>query len=114
MPRLSGSLPRYQQFRQESVRFVPVLYQWYSTFVDKAKAKLFFNGRSQAVRLPAAFRFEGTEVYIRKDAATGDVILSAKPNTWDEFLALRDLHDPDIRDFLKDRDTAPPQTRDLF
>ncbi len=39
-------------------------------------AKLFANGRSQAVRLPKAFRFEGvTEVYIERD---GDrVILSA-------------------------------------
>ncbi|RQD56039.1 MAG: AbrB/MazE/SpoVT family DNA-binding domain-containing protein, partial [Desulfonatronovibrio sp. MSAO_Bac4] len=29
-------------------------------------AKLFFNGRSQAVRLPKAYRFEGKEVYIKK------------------------------------------------
>lgn len=38
-------------------------------------AKLFLNGRSQAVRLPKAFRFEGiTEVLIERD---GDrVILS--------------------------------------
>jgi antitoxin VapB len=48
-------------------------------------AKLFSNGRSQAVRLPAAFRFEGDEVYIRRDAQTGDVILSARPADWDGF-----------------------------
>jgi antitoxin VapB len=38
-------------------------------------AKVFLNGRSQAVRLPKAFRFEGaTEVFIERD---GDrVILS--------------------------------------
>ena len=31
-------------------------------------AKLFFNGRSQAVRLPKAFRFEGiSEVLIERD-----------------------------------------------
>ncbi len=38
-------------------------------------AKLFLNGRSQAVRLPKAFRFEGmTEVFVERD---GDrVILS--------------------------------------
>jgi antitoxin VapB len=29
-------------------------------------AKLFQNGRSQAVRLPKAFRFEGDEVYIKR------------------------------------------------
>jgi len=30
-------------------------------------AKLFKNGASQAVRLPADFRFEGEEVYITRD-----------------------------------------------
>ncbi len=50
-------------------------------------AKLFKNGRSQAVRLPAAFRFEGDEVYVRRDPATGDVILSAKPRSFERFFA---------------------------
>ena len=49
-------------------------------------AKLFANGRSQAVRLPAAFRFDTTEVFIRKDTLTGDVILSRRPHDWDGFL----------------------------
>lgn len=40
-------------------------------------AKLFMNGRSQAVRLPKEFRFEGTEVAIRRNPATGEVLLSA-------------------------------------
>lgn len=39
------------------------------------KAKLFANGGSQAVRLPAAFRFEGSEVEIERDPASGAVIL---------------------------------------
>lgn len=39
------------------------------------KAKLFANGGSQAVRLPAAFRFEGSEVEIDRDPASGAVIL---------------------------------------
>lgn len=43
-------------------------------------AKLFKNGRSQAVRLPKEFRFEGTEVSIRRDEATGEVVL-AQPAT---------------------------------
>ena len=50
-------------------------------------AKLFKNGRSQAVRLPAPFRFEGEEVFIRRDEATGDVILSARPRSLDRFFA---------------------------
>jgi len=62
-------------------------------------AKLFTNGRSQAVRLPAAYRFDTKEVFIRRDPATGDVILSRKPSTWDDFFAaLKDVQVPD--DFL--------------
>jgi len=53
-----------------------------------ATAKIFMNGRSQAVRLPAEYRFAEHEVYIRKDPATGDVILSRKPANWDSFFAL--------------------------
>ena len=50
-------------------------------------AKLFTNGRSQAVRLPAAFRFDGPEVFIRQDPETGDVILSRKPADWNDFFS---------------------------
>ena len=42
-----------------------------------AKAKLFLHGRSQAVRLPKAFRFEGTEVYVRFQG--DEVVLSTRP-----------------------------------
>ena len=62
-------------------------------------AKLFINGRSQAVRLPVAFRFDTKEVYIRRDPETGDVILSRKPADWDGFFAL--LNDVEVpADFL--------------
>jgi antitoxin VapB len=50
-------------------------------------AKLFTNGRSQAVRLPAAYRFDTDEVFIRQDPETGDVILSRKPEDWSGFFA---------------------------
>ena len=59
-------------------------------------AKLFVNGGSQAVRLPAEFRFEGVkEVYIRRNSVTGEVILSPKPggDSWADFFALRDQAD---------------------
>ena len=73
-------------------------------------AKIFLNGRSQAVRLPAQFRFEEEEVYVRRDEATGDVILSRNPGNWDEFFKMRNtLEIP--RDFLSDRDMDPPQVR---
>lgn len=76
-------------------------------------AKLFRNGRSQAVRLPAEFRFSGSEVYVRRDPATGDVILSHRPDSWQDFFDLTaELHLPD--DFLSDRRDLPPQKRKLF
>ncbi len=76
-------------------------------------AKLFRNGRSQAVRLPAEYRFEGSEVYIRRDPASGDVILSRRPDSWQDFFDLMKTIDvPD--DFLADRNDAPPQKRKLF
>jgi antitoxin VapB len=46
-------------------------------------AKVFTNGISQAVRLPAAYRFESKEIFIRRDAETGDVTLSSRPTNWD-------------------------------
>ena len=62
-------------------------------------AKLFKNGRSQAVRLPAEYRFASTEVYILRDPETGNVILSRKPTTWGGFFAA--LKDADVpADFL--------------
>jgi antitoxin VapB len=76
-------------------------------------AKLFRNGRSQAVRLPSEFRFEGTEVFIRRDPKTGDVILSRRPESWDSFFALVDEGGvPD--EFMADRGDQRPQKRKLF
>jgi antitoxin VapB len=76
-------------------------------------AKVFRNGRSQAVRLPAEYRFEGSEVYVRRDAETGDVILSRRPESWEDFFEL--LKGVDVpEDFLTDRKDAPPQKRRLF
>jgi len=76
-------------------------------------AKLFKNGRSQAVRLPSEYRFEGSEVYVRRDPATGDVILSRRPDSWkDLFVLMNSVEVP--KDFLADRKDAPPQKRELF
>jgi antitoxin VapB len=76
-------------------------------------AKLFKNGRSQAVRLPSEYRFEGSEVYVRRDPATGDVILSRRPDSWNDlFILMNAIEVP--KDFLADRKDAPPQKRELF
>lgn len=76
-------------------------------------AKLFCNGRSQAVRLPAEFRFQGSEVYIRQDPDTGDVILSRRPESWEGFFEL--IARSDVPEgFMSVRQDRPPQKRELF
>ena len=81
-------------------------------------AKIFMNGRSQAVRLPAEFRFDGDEVLIRRDEKTGDIILSEKDSrrkSWERFLQLRkEVVVPD--DFLspEERHSLPETNRDPF
>ena len=76
-------------------------------------ARLFLNGRSQAVRLPADLRFEGSEVFIRQDPTTGDVVLSRRPESWDGFFKLRqEALVPD--EFMADRQDEVPQKRELF
>lgn len=87
----------------------------------KKTARLFMNGRSQAVRLPAEFRFEGKEVNIRRDPATGDVVLSPrrKPEKswrdfWDLVEKLREQAPEEFEDFLVDRMDTRPQDRDIF
>jgi antitoxin VapB len=79
-------------------------------------AKLFKNGRSQAVRLPKEFRFEGTEVAIRRNPATGEVVLAPKasiepPPSFDEWFALYDAipNDAPEEEFAK----LPPRPKSL-
>ena len=55
---------------------------------NMAKAKLFQTGRSQAVRLPKAFRMPGTEVNIRREG--NKVILEPISTSWDALVAALD------------------------
>jgi antitoxin VapB len=77
-----------------------------------AKAKLFKHGRSQAVRLPKEFRFEGTEVRATKVGKY--VILSPDeppgPMPWDE---IDRMFDPSF--FAEGREQPPmPEDRVIF
>jgi len=49
-------------------------------------AKIFYTGRSQAVRLPKSYRFEGREVRIRRRGTA--VILEPLPSDWSWLEAL--------------------------
>jgi len=73
-------------------------------------AKIFINGRSQAVRIPKEFQFKGEEVYIQK---VGDaVILVPKNKAWNTFLdGLNGFTD----DFLKEgKIDLPESEREMF
>ena len=80
----------------------------------KQTAKLFTNGRSQAIRLPKEFRFNSTEVFLDKDPDTGNLIISAKPTDWSDFTAMLDtLKTP--KDFLSKKERKQKlSSRDPF
>jgi antitoxin VapB len=62
-------------------------------------AKLFKNGKSQAVRLPKQFKFQGTEVYIKRIGRS--VILIPKDDPWESLIgSLNDFSD----DFMTKRE----------
>ena len=77
------------------------------------RAKLFMIGGSQAVRLPAEFRFEGDEVEIRRDSVTGEVVLSKPVASWDEYFDwVRTLDLPS--DLLREREQPEDEMRNLL
>lgn len=76
----------------------------------KSKTTVFMTGRSQAVRIPAEFRFASDEVYIRRDPHSGDLILSPAAGGWDEiYAALDQAGIPE--DFLSERHQPPLEQR---
>jgi antitoxin VapB len=61
-------------------------------------AKVFENGRSQAVRLPKEYRFSSDEVMVNK---IGDIVLLIpKKNNWDSFMRAIDMFSDD---YMADR-----------
>ena len=72
--------------------------------------KLFKNGRSQAVRIPKEFRFEGTEVFITKMGRA--VVLLPVDDSWDVLLNSLALFSSD---FMEQREQPLQQQReDVF
>jgi antitoxin VapB len=69
-------------------------------------AKLFANGRSQAVRLPKEYRFEGEDVYIK--SYQGLVMLLPKDSPWASLVESLDQFSDD---FLSDRRQPPTRER---
>ena len=70
-------------------------------------AKIFVNGRSQAVRLPKDFRFSGGDVYIKKIGKM--VILFPKDDPW---VPLVDSLEQFTDDFMETRDQPAQDSRE--
>jgi antitoxin VapB len=72
-------------------------------------ARIFINGRSQAVRLPKNFRFSGNDVFIKKTGKM--VVLLPKDDPW-SFLV--DSLDKFTDDFMESRDQPAQDSREEF
>ncbi|MEA3343965.1 MAG: type II toxin-antitoxin system VapB family antitoxin [archaeon] len=71
-------------------------------------AKLFQNGRSQAVRLPKAFRLSGTEVKISREG--NKIILEPIDDSWEQWF---DAINQFSEDFMRNgREQPEAQQRD--
>ena len=81
-----------------------------------ARAKLFQHGGSQAVRLPKAFRFEGTEVTVRREgeAVILEPVKAKRPPTREEMDAFWTKVDSLGGDDFPDREQPPMQERDYW
>ncbi len=74
-------------------------------------AKVFQNGRSQAIRIPKEYRVDTREVFIER---VGDSLI-IKPKYEDKWDTLFDtLNSTDTTDFMKDRVQLPIQQREIF
>ena len=73
-------------------------------------AKIFENGRSQAVRLPKECRFDTDEVAVNR---IGDIVLlMPKTNKWSSFMQAVDMFSDD---FMQDgRDGSLEQKREAL
>ena len=84
--------------------------------IETKIAKLFKNGASQAVRLPADFRFEGDQVYASRHDASGDIVLSNRPGSraWGAFFELlRSIEVP--AEFMAQRElNSAPSAKGVF
>ena len=74
-------------------------------------AKVFQNGRSQAIRIPKEYRVNSDEVYIEK---VGDTLMIRPKykDKWDTFFDT--LEEVDTSDFLSSREQLPIQQREIF
>ncbi len=78
------------------------------------KARVFQNGRSQAVRIPAEYRFKASEVYIHRDPQSGVVSLSEKPFRRPSEEIFAEFDAAGGAEFEMERDMSLPPERELL
>ena len=72
-------------------------------------AKIFINGRSQAVRLPKEYQFAGDEVYINRVGAM--VVMFPRDKGWD---LLAESLDEFTEDFMAERNQGDMDKREAL
>ena len=80
------------------------------------EAKVFKNGGSSAIRLPASLNITSGVVYLEVDDETGDIeIKRMKPSPFDELFALHEKYGPisddEWPDFERSHEPAPIRSR---
>lgn len=70
-------------------------------------AKLFQNGKSQAVRLPKEYRFHGSKVYIKRMGNA--IVLIPENDSWQSMIESLSLFSDD---FMAERVQPPVEERD--
>ena len=75
---------------------------------------MFQNGRSQAVRIPAKYRFKTAEVFIERDEQTGSLTLSEKPARTAMADLFARVDSAGGFEFELDRDTRPAEEREVW
>jgi antitoxin VapB len=77
--------------------------------MGRTTAKVFVNGRSQAIRIPKEFRFDCDEVYIERHGE--QVVLIPKPKSWADYFLEGNRFSNDYPDDIED---APPEEREVI
>ncbi len=73
-------------------------------------AKIFQNGKSQAIRLPKEYRFQGSTVYVKRIGNA--VVLIPEQDSWQTLIESLDKFS---NDFMNERQQPPAQDRaELF
>ena len=80
---------------------------------EKRRARLFRNGRSQAVRIPKEFEFEGAEVLIGRDEAGRLTLESVRPTMSAQKLIEWLRNQPPLDEDFAEINDFPPEPVDL-